>query len=348
MKRIAHIVNSNIYSGLEKVAVTIMQQMKDSYNMVYVTKSGPIIEVLKEKEIPYYIIESMSRKEIKKFIKEWKPDIIHAHDYTASVVCSSVKSKLPLIEHIHNNCLWIKKICLKSLAFLYAGLNADKILTVSDSIKNEFIFSKFIEQKVIKVSNPVSCSEVLERAGKLDNINKEYDICCTGRITQQKAPERFVKIIQELKKEKEDIKAVWIGSGELFEKVKNLIKEEKLEKNIELIGYQSNPYEIMKKCKLFMLTSKWEGYGLVAFEALALGLPCVVSNVGGLPEIVDETCGKLCTEDEEFITEASKLLEDKEYYDRKCKFSIKRARALDNIEIYMKNIEKIYDGETNE
>lgn len=343
MKRIAHIVNSNSYSGLEKVAVTIMQQMNHKYDMIYVTKTGPIVEMLKEKQIPYYIIENMSRKSIKKFIEEWKPDIIQAHDYTASVICSTVKGKIPLIEHIHNNCLWIKKICPKSLAFLYAGMKADKILTVSDSIKNEFIFSKIIEKKVIKVSNPVSCSEVLEQAGNLENMNKEYDICCTGRITEQKAPERFVEIIQELKKEKENIKAVWIGSGELFGKIENLIKEKKLEENIDLVGYQKNPYKIMKKSKLFMLTSRWEGYGLVAFEALALGLPCVVSNVGGLPEIVDDTCGKLCTIDEEFISEVLRLLQAKEYYQQKHEFAIKKASTLDNFNNYFKQIERIYN-----
>lgn len=342
MYKIAHIVNSNSYSGLEKVVATIMEQTSKHYDMIYVTKEGPIIEILKEKNLPYYIIKSVSRKEIKKFIKDWKPDIIHAHDHTASIICSLVKGKIPLIEHIHNNSLWLKKICLKSFAFLFASLKADKVLIVSDSIKKEYIFANIIKKKIIKVSNPVSYKEVVEQAENVKIEDKEYDICCVGRLVEQKAPEKFVEIIQKLTLEEQKIKAIWVGTGELYAEIQNLIKEKHLDKNIELVGYQKNPYIWMKKSKIFILASKFEGYGLVAFEALALGLPAVVSSVGGLPEVVDNKCGKLCNTEEDFITETLKLLQDEKYYNNKSVDAIKRAKSLDNIPTYIKKIEKIY------
>ena len=66
------------------------------------------------------------------------------------------------------------------------------------------------------------------------------------------------------------------------------------------------------------------GYGLVAFEALTLGKPCVVSNVGGLRNIVDSTCGELCNPNNihEYINETEKLLLDKNYYNKKSKMAI--------------------------
>ena len=84
--------------------------------MVYVTQDGPIVDVLKEKKLNYYIIDKMNTKNINKLIKEYKPDILHAHDFTASVICALTNTKIPIVNHLHNNSPWIKKINKNSLA----------------------------------------------------------------------------------------------------------------------------------------------------------------------------------------------------------------------------------------
>lgn len=109
-KKIAMIVNSNIYSGLEKVTAEIMNYLDDKYEFVYVTKNGPVVDRIKEMNLDYYLVEDISVKNIKKFIKEWKPDIIHAHDFKASTIVAICGFK-NFIAHLHNNPLWIKKIC---------------------------------------------------------------------------------------------------------------------------------------------------------------------------------------------------------------------------------------------
>ena len=137
MKKVAHIINSKIYSGLENVVCTIMEYFRENYkdiDMVYVTQDGPIVDVLKEKKLNYYIIDKMNTKNINKLIKEYKPDILHAHDFTASVICALTNTKIPIVNHLHNNSPWIKKINKNSLAYLYAGIKAKKILTGSSSI----------------------------------------------------------------------------------------------------------------------------------------------------------------------------------------------------------------------
>ena len=93
-----------------------------------------------------------------------------------------------------------------------------------------------------------------------------------------------------------------------------------------------------------MLTSSTEGYGLVAFEALTLGVPCVVSNVGGLPSIVDNFCGKLCNIDEDFIDEVSELICNHDYYVYKQKKSREKSAKLDNFSAYMQNINAMYES----
>ncbi|MBR2786195.1 MAG: glycosyltransferase [Clostridia bacterium] len=339
-KRVAHIINSKIYSGLEKVVIRIMQNMGKEYEMVYVTQDGPIVDILKKNNIPYYIIKDMSRKEIKAFVKSWKPDIIQAHDYTASVVCSLSKGKIPLLLHIHNNSLWIKKVCVNTIAFLYAGIKADKILTVSESIEKEYVFSRFLRKKFVNVDNPVSCSYITKNIP--NNVEKIYDICCVGRLTEAKDPDRFVEIIAKCCEKRPQLKAIWVGEGECREQLEENIAKHKLENNILLLGYKENPYEYMAMSKIFVLTSKWEGYGLVAFEALAAGLPCFVSNVGGLPKIVDDSSGKVCETNGDFQREIEKILTDESLYIRKKNGAIQRAKKIENEPEYMKTLNDMY------
>ena len=340
-KIVLHIVNSKIYSGLEKVACDIIKNSNYKYNGIYVTQDGPVVNILKEKNVNYELIKKVNRKEIKRVIKKYAPDIIHAHDFTASVISASCKKHIKLIEHLHNNCPWLKKIGIKSLAFLYAGIKADKILTVSDSIEKEYVFSKYIRKKIICIGNPINTQEILDKIKGL-KVEKKYDICCVARLTEQKNPFKFIEIIKNLTKTNKNIKAIWVGDGELKDEVNEKIKAEELEKNIRLVGFQKNPYIYMSDSKVFLLTSDWEGFGLVAVEALTLGVPCVVSNVGGLVEIVNDKCGKLCTLNNEYIIEIKKLLSDKKYYEKKSNNALAQSNHLNNITKYISKINNIY------
>lgn len=338
--RIAMIVNSNIYSGLEKVTSEIMLELKNEYEFVYVTKAGTVVERFEELGLNYYLIKRVSVKEIKRFINDWKPDIIHAHDFTASTIVSLCGFK-NFVSHLHNNPPWLSRICLNSFAYLYFGVCAKKILIVSEAVKDEFIFGKIIKNKCENVSNPISFGEIRNYLPKEKNI--KYDICCVGRVTQPKNPLLFLSVIKELYQKLPDIKVCWVGNGELLGECRKYISDYGLENTVQFLGYRKNPYEIMAQSRIFMLTSAWEGFGLVAFEALCLGLPCVVSNVGGLVDIVDNSCGYLCESDNDFISAAKGLLLNKDLYTEMSAAAEEKAKKLDNKENYMQHIANIYD-----
>ena len=152
----------------------------------------------------------------------------------------------------------------------------------------------------------------------------------------------FLEVVSKVKKERKDIKAVWVGNGELYEEMISYRDKLKLTENVEFVGFQENPYTYMAKSKMFVLTSKWEGYGLVAFEALSLGLPCIVSKVGGLVNIVDDSCGKLCETEEGFTKQILKVLTDSDEYERLSKNASKKAEKLDSTQEYMKKMYDLY------
>lgn len=341
-KKIIFPINSKIYSGLESVAITIIENLKDKFDIIYVTQDGPIVDILKEREIDYYIIKKMSTGEIKRCVNELKPDLVHAHDYTASCICSLANIDLPIISHLHNNSPWIKTLHPYSFLYLYSSRKFKKILTVSDSIENEYIFSEYIKNKILNISNPICRKSILDKVDEYED--KQYDICFVGRLTDQKKPLKFIKIIYEIKKNNPNIKAIMIGDGELKGECEALITKLGLKQNIDMLGFKKNPYKYMTKSKVFCLTSEWEGYGLVAFEALTLGIPCVVSPVGGLVDIVDEECGYLVNSEKEFTEAINKLINDIDIYNKKSRNAIRKSIKLDNMQHYCNNMKILYNS----
>lgn len=338
-KKIFFIMSTNAFSGAEAVNFSIIDNLKDKYDFYWVSRKGPINQLLNKKKIKWIEITKLSQKEIKRVTKQYDPDILHATDFRASVVCSLAKTGKYLISHIHNNSPWIKYPGINSIIFLYAGMKSDHILTVSKSIEREYIFTPFLKRKIECIGNPISRKGILS---KIDKENKIYDICCVARITKQKRPELFLQIIFEIKKQYPRIRSVWVGDGELKDNIIKLSKKLNLDKNIDFVGFQKDPYNYMQMSKIFMLTSAWEGYGLAVYEALSLGLPCVVSKVGGLPSIVDESCGALCVRKMDFVDNVIKLLKNKVYYLNKKERSIRRSVELENMAKYMQRIDMLY------
>lgn len=343
--RVIHLMSTDDYSGAENVAINIVNELNNlGIETYYATQKGKIDEFLSEKNVKNIIhIKKLSIKEIRRIEKEYNPDIIHAHDYRASFLTSMACKNSKIISHIHNNPLWIKNFLHPfSWAFLFASKKISKILIVSDSIKNEYIFSNKINDKLIKVGNPLDRKTILSKVS--NNIEKYYDLCFTGRLSSQKNPVMFIELVKKLKEKKQNIKAIMIGDGELKKDCLELIDKYELKQNIEMKGFLKNPYEEMYKSKVFCLPSIYEGFGLVVFEALTLGLPSVVSKVGGLVEIVNEKCGKTCRNKEEFEKELIELITNERYYKEKSDEAIIRSKELENFNAYMDNIIKIYNG----
>ena len=345
--KVIHLLNSNSYSGAENVVIQLIEEInkRENKELIYVSPEGKIRKILEEEKIPYIPIEKISRKELKRIYQEEKPDILHMHDFKASVI--GAFSSLPAykISHIHKNDPRMKTINIYSILYLIATMGCDKILFVSESIEKEFIFRKLIQKKMEIIGNPINTKVVLKKA-ESEESDRIYDVLYLGRLSQEKNPIEYIEIISEISKDIHNMKCAMIGDGPLQEECKKVISEKQLEENIEMLGFLENPYTILKNTKVMCITSNWEGFGLAAIEALTLGVPVISRNVGGLKNIIDDTCGNLVQNRREFVKEIEELLKNEELRKEKSKKAIQKAKSLDNIEFYTENIIRIY-GEKN-
>lgn len=345
MRTVLHILNTSSYSGAENVAITIIRSMKErypDYRLVYVSPDGPIRDRLYDEGVEFEPIERISRSEIRRVVRKYRPEVIHAHDFTASIV-SAFSTRVPVISHIHNNCPWLKSFCVKSLAYGVSCFKYRKMLGVSPSVFDEFIFGKLFKKKCEVIGNPIDLGKIREAADRATGKDA-YDIVFLGRLTEQKNPALFVEVIGKVT-EKTPVRAVMIGDGELKSDTEKKISELGLSDTIRLAGFMDNPHGILAASRLLVMTSAWEGYGLVAAEALALGKPVVATPVGGIPTIIVGREGRLCREPDEMVDAILSLLTSDEEYAEASRLAKIRADEIDNLDSYAAKINHYYSGE---
>ncbi len=340
--RVVHFLRNGGYSGAENVVIQIIKGTSEICDSIYASPAGDISNYLAVEGIEQCVLNSVSPIEIKRAIKKTKPDVIHAHDYYMSLLVGLVEKKIPIISHLHNNALWIKKVNFKTIGYRFVSSHFTKVLCVSHSILDEYVFSNAFRDRSQVVGNPVNIRQIKEKADIVEGEEKCYEISYLGRLTQPKNPLLFIEIIDKIKKIIPSIRAVMIGDGELRDKVESEIKLRNLSSTITLTGFLKDPLKTLKRAKILVMTSQWEGFGLSAIEALSIGVPVICTKVGGLPDIVDNDCGKVCDNSEDMIDTILGLLNNESSIERASLEAQKKAEKLNNYDSYMNNIKRIY------
>ncbi|MBZ6006058.1 glycosyltransferase [Paraclostridium bifermentans] len=341
-KKVLHLLSSNSLSGAERVAINIINSLKEDYDFVYVSPKGPIEETLKEYNIKHISIDNINPYTLNKLFRLWKPDIVHAHDFRASIKSAISLYKCKKISHIHQNPLWIKSINKYSIAYAMSCPIYSNIITVSNEIKDEAIFSKISSKKIHVLENYID-KKLVEDMSNINETNKMYDLLYVGRLEDEKNPLLFINLVKQIQ-QSYNVKACIVGDGSLFFECNKLISEYKLNEHIELLGYKSNPFNIMKNSKVLVITSKWEGFGLVAAEAMILGKPVVANSVGGLKSIITNQSGKLCESESDYLNELEALIENSSYYNSKSKKSLENAKRYTDVDKFKSILKKIYNS----
>ena len=116
-----------------------------------------------------------------------------------------------------------------------------------------------------------------------------------GYVVQYKNTEAWLKVAKKVIKKKPETIFIWLGDGPELESMRQQVKLEGYERNIFFKGYCSDVLKYYAKAWVYFQPSLIENHGISIVEAMAHGLPCVCSNVGGMPEsVTDKETGYLC------------------------------------------------------
>ncbi len=218
----------------------------------------------------------------------------------------------------------------------------NKIIFVSNESRLTFIkqFNN-LEDKCITCNNIIDYQEIIDKSKIKANIKKPKDTTIFLNVSRheehQKRLSRLIESSKLLLKDKYNFEVWLIGDGPDHEKYKELVKKNKLEKNIKFLGPQKNPYPYYKNADAFVLTSYYEGFPVVYIESLIFNLP-IITTVYVTDNVIDiKDYGVIMDNDDKSIYLAMKEFVDKGY-DITNKFDAEKF----NKEI-MKSLEKIID-----
>lgn len=324
MKKVLHLLASNSYSGAENVVCTIIENFGEEYDMAYSSPKGSIEEVLAKRNINYYSMDKFDLKNVKRVIKEYNPNIIHAHDYKASFFAALSGFKGKIISHIHNNCDFAKSWNPKTVLYKLVINKFSSVVGVSDKVYEEAVYKKTLGDKYVTIHNFVDKGSVLEKANEYQ-FDKYYDLFYIGRLSDEKNPIGFIEVVKEVAKKHPNVKVVIIGDGVLYNDCKNLINNYSLTNNIDMLGFLSNPFPVIKNSKVGIMPSKWEGFGLTAIEAMILNKPVLNSGAGGLSKIFENNTELICKDVTEYADKYEQLVinSDDVYLYDVCEFTDK-------------------------
>lgn len=235
-----------------------------------------------------------------KYIKMYKPDIIHAHSSKAGVLgrFAAYINKIPCIYTAHG---WsfgmnISKLKKKFYASIerYCAKFTYKIINISEYEQKLALSYKIAPlEKLPIIYNGIDINRYettainkIEVLRELNIPEDSFIIGMVARLTKAKSPETFIKVAKIVSVKIPNSYFILVGDGELRQQVEEQIVNNNLQDKFLITGWT---YEVEKYISLFdiaLLTSKWEGFGLAITEYLAAGVPVIASNVGGITNII--------------------------------------------------------------
>lgn len=304
MKRVLVWGMTSNWGGIESILfnyATFSDCSKICFDFITTFEPIPRSEELKKTGSSIYYITSRRhnywkyRKELKSFFKK------HAKEYDAVWLNDCMFANIDILKfakkygikkriiHAHNsNNLGggISRIIRHKINSIFLPLYATDYWACSQ-LAGEWSFSKKIlnSNKYKVINNAIDCEKYVYDYKKREEIRQKLNISSEkfvighiGRFDYQKNHRFLLKILKQLYYENKDVILLSIGIGNDWELIKKEAKEMGLSKCILFLGQRNDIVNLYQAMDVFLLPSRFEGLPVVLVEAMASGLPCLVSD----------------------------------------------------------------------
>lgn len=286
--------------GAETITVNLAHRMQErghSVQIIYLS-GEQIVEVpesiivhnLHLKKTPFGFINAL--KKAKKIVQEFQPDVIHANMFHA-ILFSRVLLlfvKIPrLISTEHSNNYHGKlRLILEHCTDGLSDLNTN----VSQMATNYFVRAGvFSAKKSIAVYNGIDMNRFCKNRNQILrkelNINgDDFVFINISRFNEAKDHKTLINAFSIVHQKNPKTKLLLVGDGELRAEIQMQINNSGISDSVILAGIHQNTQDYYNSSDCFVLSSVYEGFGLVLVEAMACELPVVSTDCGGTKEII--------------------------------------------------------------
>jgi len=176
----------------------------------------------------------------------------------------------------------------------------DGYIACSNEIMQKYIKQRpvFFKQKTLStISNCVALPDVDKSPRHISFIRKNYGLADSnliltnvGYFNEQKAQQDLIDAFKKVVDKRKDVRLFIVGWGPLENRLKGRVRELGLEDKVIFTGklVRSDVFEVLAISDIFVLSSHWEGFGIVLVEAMSLGKPVISTKTDGSKEVVED------------------------------------------------------------
>lgn len=337
-KKLLFVINNLSVGGAETILVDTVNALCDEYDITVhtVTNKGPFRERL-SKKVRYrsiirartrfftrffaYIISFIISPEFayKHFIKDdYDYEVAFLEGVPTKLVSGSDNEKAKKYAWVHidlNETFGLEKVHPSMDAHIECYKKFDKIVCVSETVKEAFTKRFGITENLIVKYNLLDDKDVLERASEPVEKANRVRIVSVGRLVRRKGFDRLLIIMRKFMKENINCELIIVGDGSRRQELEGYVDYHNLSDMVTFTGYCDNPYKYINSADLVVLPSRAEGYSTVATESVIIGKPTVVCDCSGMSEIFGNSeYGVIVPNNEDDLYEAvKKMVTDEEY-----------------------------------
>lgn len=333
-RTVINIINNLNHKKFEVILVLGTDKNNDYINLL---NKNIRIRYLNSSKLRYCILK------LSKYIKEEEPDLIFSTINANNIVVLLARifsfKSIPTIVREANNRTQSGSVTLinKMITKILYNHFTEKVIALSYGVKEDLVKNfRIKENKIDVIYNPIELKEIRklsnEEVKDVDKKGYEKLLIAVGRLVEQK---NFTTLIKAFKRISQQINSrlIILGKGPKEEVLKQLTKDLGLENKISFLGFKNNPYKYMRIADVFILSSKWEGFGHVIVEAMVTGTPVISTDCRSGPgEIIkDNYYGRLVpvSNDKKLAETTIELLRDSNEQQKLIKRGYKRIKDFD-------------------
>jgi glycosyltransferase involved in cell wall biosynthesis len=314
MKRvkILHVTFDMTIGGAQQVIRQLVENIdKEQFEMDVACidgRLGELGEILIEQGVRVELFERRSGfdfnllRKMRHLINTGGYQIIHCHQYTPYFygLLSSLFTGPKIIFTEHGRFYPDYGTWKRKLSNPIFSLFTRQIIAISEATKNALVqYENFKPSKIVVIYNGIA------DMSKIDvdeaELKKQFHIPestflfgTISRLQPIKNQKMMINAFQQVHDLEKNTHLLIVGDGEIREGLERLVSELGLEAHVTFTGFQKNPYRFHKIIDVFLLTSFSEGASMTLLEAMSFSTPCVVTNVGGNPELIADSDTGIC------------------------------------------------------
>jgi len=348
--KILHVITTVDSGGAEKQLLALSRAQLQNGNSVYICflkGAGHLIELLRAQgsQVTKLSPNLIGLVSLRKIIAKIRPDIIHAHLPQAELFAALTKGNTPLVCSKHNaEQFWPDKRQLFSRTLSnFVNSRANATITISRGVKD--FLENIGETKNCANLNVIHYGYDNSKPLRLPRLavaQRPLRFLCISRLTHQKDLPTLIQAFAIHKLNSEKSQLTIVGKGELRLELKELASKLGVASSISWISHTMEVEALYEEHDCFILTSKYEGFGMVLLEAMHAGLPILCSSSQTTKEVLgDFHPGLFEVGDYQALAVLMSNIYRESDYTQNSRVSHERLFTFDPIDSY-KKIQKVY------